>query len=224
MLYDRLGQNNFIERKHHYYQIFQIDQKFSEKIYSIFCNQKTDLSLPATQFSKSKQIEVNICFLHLIPMCNRGTRRVPHVEQELLSLPRHLCTPPVLVWFMLLDLQFSIQWFADPCLSICHFSLSHCYLFFFDLRFCLYLNVDIFFFNQSQGAGVTRRVPHVEQELSGVRVGRSFVFCVMSCRPLFILLSILSDIVLSVLHLTAFDYHFSISKLFFHRRLYLVFY
>jgi uncharacterized protein (DUF58 family) len=42
-----------------------------------------------------------------------------------------------------------------------------CYLFFFDLRFCLYLNVDIFFFNQSQGAGVTRRVPHVEQELSG---------------------------------------------------------
>jgi len=77
---------------------------FSEKIYSIFFNQKTDLSLPATQFSKSNQSEVDIFFLHLIPMCNRGTRRVPHVEQELLSLPGHLCAPPVLVGFVLLDL------------------------------------------------------------------------------------------------------------------------
>ena len=75
------------------------------------------------------------------------------------------------------------------CLSFCHFSFSHCYLFFFDWWLCLYFNVDIFFFNHSQGEGVTRRVQHVEQELSGVRVGRSFVFCVMSCRPLFILLS-----------------------------------
>jgi len=34
----------------------------------------------------------------------RLTRRVPLVEQELLTLPLHLISPPVLTGFMVLDL------------------------------------------------------------------------------------------------------------------------
>ena len=65
---------------------------------------------------------------------------------------------------------------------------------------------------------VTRRVPHVDQELSRVRVARSFVFCEMSCRPLLIPFVIFHlAIVLSVLiRFTAFGYPFGIVKLFFH--------
>jgi hypothetical protein len=36
----------------------------------------------------------------------RVTRRVPLVEQELLTLPEHLSSPPHLVRFVLLDLLF----------------------------------------------------------------------------------------------------------------------
>ena len=38
----------------------------------------------------------------------RLTRRVPLVEQELLTLPDHMSSPPVLVRFVLLDLQFYV--------------------------------------------------------------------------------------------------------------------
>jgi hypothetical protein len=78
---------------------------------------------------------------------------------------------------------------------------------------------------------VKRRVPLVEQELpthpehlcspsifSGVRVPCSLVFCVVSCRSLFVLLSFFHlSIVLSVLFLfTDSDYSFGIFKLFLH--------
>ena len=39
-----------------------------------------------------------------------------HMEQELLSLPEHLI-PPVFIWLVLFDLQFSVQCFVDHCLS-----------------------------------------------------------------------------------------------------------
>ena len=73
---------------------------------------------------------------------------------------------------------------------------------------------------------VTRRVPHVEQELltlpenmssppvfSGVRFVRSLVFCIVFCGSLFVILSfiVLSDL----LQFTASDCHFGIFKLFF---------
>ena len=157
-------------------------------------------------------------------MCNRVTRRVPHVEQELLSLPGHLCAPPVLVGFVLLDLQFSVQWFADPCLSFCHFSFSHCYLFFFDLRFCLYLNVDIFFFQSKS---------RCRSNKTSATCGAGTQWC--SCWSIFrfvcnVLQTVIYPFVNSFRHCVictstyAFDYYFSIFKLFFHRRLYLVFY
>jgi hypothetical protein len=71
------------------------------------------------------------------------------------------------------------------------------------------------------------RVPLVKQEMftlpvftpcfSGVRarVARSFVFCAVFCRSLFVLLSFcLFTIVLSVLRFTDSDYPFGIFKLF----------
>jgi len=45
----------------------------------------------------------------------------------------------------------------------------------------------------------------------GVRVTRSFVFCVMFCRPLFVLLVIVLSVLLQI---TASDYPFGIFKLF----------
>ena len=65
-----------------------------------------------------------------------------------------------LVRFVLLDLQFSVQCFVDHCLSYCPFPLPLYCRSFFNLW------------------------------LSGVRVARSLVFCVVFCRSLFVLLSL----------------------------------
>ena len=105
-----------------------------------------------------------------------------------------------LVGFVLLDLQFSVQCFVDHCLSCCPFLLaivlsfllqsmaqwgSCCSIFSFlcsVLQIIVYLVVPFFwplycrsFFNLW---------------LSGVRVARSLVFCVVFCRSLFVLLSL----------------------------------
>ena len=76
---------------------------------------------------------------------------------------------------------------------------------------------------------VTRRVPHVEQELhalhehqnspqvfSGVRDARLLVFCVMFCRSLFVLLSrfVLVIVLSPLLRLMTSDYLFGTIKLF----------
>ena len=50
-------------------------------------------------------------FLH------RLTRRVPLVEQELLTLPEHLSTPPVFGWFRVTKYSFICVCFVDCCLS-----------------------------------------------------------------------------------------------------------
>ena len=49
------------------------------------------------------------------------TRWVLHVEKELLTLPEHFSSPSVLVGFISLDFQFSVQCFVDHCLSFCDF-------------------------------------------------------------------------------------------------------
>jgi hypothetical protein len=60
------------------------------------------------------------------------TRRVPLVEQELSSLPELLSSYHILVGLVLLDLEFSVQYFVDRCLSF--FIWPLCCLFFFDSR------------------------------------------------------------------------------------------
>ena len=54
------------------------------------------------------------------------SRRVPLVEQELLTLPEHLSSPPVfsgvrIAWSLVLCVCF-----VDRCLSFCTFSYGHC--------------------------------------------------------------------------------------------------
>jgi hypothetical protein len=57
----------------------------------------------------------------------RVTCRVPQVEHRLLTLPEHLSSPRVLVWFVLVDWSFVFcAVFCHHCLSFCHFSFSHC--------------------------------------------------------------------------------------------------
>ena len=57
----------------------------------------------------------------------RLTRRVSLVEQELLTLPGHLGSPPVsgvrVTWSLVLYVCF-----ADLCLSFCTFSFAHCFV------------------------------------------------------------------------------------------------
>jgi hypothetical protein len=54
----------------------------------------------------------------------RLTRRVPLVEQKLLTLPEHLSPPRLLVGFVLLDLLFYMYvLFLYRCLSFCTFLL-----------------------------------------------------------------------------------------------------
>jgi hypothetical protein len=54
--------------------------------------------------NKHNTISVGICSTFL----TRLTRRVPLVEQELLTLPEHVIAPPFLVGFVLPVLQFYV--------------------------------------------------------------------------------------------------------------------
>ncbi len=61
-------------------------------------------------------------FLTYQRLVTRLTQRVPLVEQELLPLPEHLISSPVVVPPYLVLCVF----FAVPCLSFCTFSFGHC--------------------------------------------------------------------------------------------------
>ena len=59
----------------------------------------------------------------------RGTRKMPLVKQELLTLLEHLRSPQFVVWFVLLNLEFSVYCFVDHCLSFWSLyclSFGHC--------------------------------------------------------------------------------------------------
>jgi hypothetical protein len=56
----------------------------------------------------------------------RLTRRVPLVEQELLTLPEHLSSPPVFTGVCVTRSLVLYVCFVDRCLSFCTFSFDHC--------------------------------------------------------------------------------------------------
>jgi hypothetical protein len=56
----------------------------------------------------------------------RLTRRVPLVEQELLTLPEHLSSPPVFSGVHVTRSLVLYICFPDRCLSFCAFSFGHC--------------------------------------------------------------------------------------------------
>ena len=55
----------------------------------------------------------------------RLTRRVPLVEQELLTLPEHLISPTVLSGVRVTGSLVLCVCFVDRCLSLCSFSFGH---------------------------------------------------------------------------------------------------
>jgi hypothetical protein len=67
----------------------------------------------------------------------RLTRRVPLVEQELITLPEHLSSPPVFSGFRVTRSLVLCVCIVDRCLSFCTFSFvcwPLCCPFFFDIR------------------------------------------------------------------------------------------
>ena len=56
----------------------------------------------------------------------RLTRRVPLVEQELLTLPEHQSSPPVFSGVRVTRSLVLYVCFVDRCLSFCTFSFGHC--------------------------------------------------------------------------------------------------
>ena len=56
----------------------------------------------------------------------RLTRRVSLVEQELLTLPEHLSSPPVFSGVRVTRSLVLYVCFVDRCLSFCTFSFGHC--------------------------------------------------------------------------------------------------
>jgi hypothetical protein len=67
----------------------------------------------------------------------RLIRRVPLMEQELLTFPEHLRSLPVFSGVNFIRSLALCVCFVDRCLSLCTFSVDHffvCCLFFFDIR------------------------------------------------------------------------------------------
>ena len=58
--------------------------------------------------------------------CFRLTRRVPLVEQELITLPDHLSSPPVFSGVRVTRSLALCVCFVDRCLSFSTFSFDHC--------------------------------------------------------------------------------------------------
>jgi hypothetical protein len=56
----------------------------------------------------------------------RLTRRVPLMEQELLTLPEHRSSPPVFSGVLVTRSLVLCVCFVDRCLSFCTFSFGHC--------------------------------------------------------------------------------------------------
>ena len=103
------------------------------------------------------------------------------VEQELLTLPEHLLSSPVYSGGCDTLSLVLIVCFVGRCLSFCTFSFGNCVvcfssiygLFWFPLWYLSYWNF-----------------------ISGVRIARSLVFCVVFCRSLSVLLVIVLSVIL----------------------------
>ena len=93
-----------------------------QQFYSyIFTNTSNNGLLQGKQFVTPPQQDTNV--LSFNGIVTRVARRVPHVEQELPTLPEHMNSHRFLVGFAMFELQFSVQYFVDRCLSFFHLSI-----------------------------------------------------------------------------------------------------
>ena len=73
-----------------------------------------------TSFHKKEHTRLTPGFVTRLP------RRVPLVEQKLLTLPEHLSSPPVFCEVRVTRSFVLCVCFVDCCLSFCPFSFGHC--------------------------------------------------------------------------------------------------
>ena len=73
-----------------------------------------------------KHFRVLSSFTTYYGFVTRLTWRVPQVEQELLTLPEHLSSPPVFSGVRVTRSLVLYVCFEDRCLSFCTFSFGHC--------------------------------------------------------------------------------------------------
>ena len=66
----------------------------------------------------------------------RLTRRVPLVEQELLTIPEHLSSLPLFSGVRVTRSLVLYVCFVDRCLSFCTFSFGHCVLLWYTVSDC----------------------------------------------------------------------------------------
>jgi hypothetical protein len=80
-----------------------------------------------SQMTRNMLFVVLSSFITYRPVCNSNTT-VPLENQELVTLPEHLSSPPVFrgVVVVLSNHYCSMWCFVDHCLSLCTFSFGHC--------------------------------------------------------------------------------------------------
>ena len=86
-----------------------------------------DFSIVFWNFSDAvvESCDINEILLKVV-FITRLTRRVPLVEQELLTLPEHLSSPPVFSGVRVTRSLVFYVCFVDRCLPFCTFSFRHC--------------------------------------------------------------------------------------------------
>ena len=86
--------------------------------------QKTYINL--TNGERLRQLKLIVYFLHVCEYHLVWFIRVPLVEQELLTVPEHLSSPPIFSGVRVTRSLVSCIRFVDRCLSYYTFSVGHC--------------------------------------------------------------------------------------------------
>ena len=103
-------------------------QRYSVTLKKSWCDHKTfELTIFASVASLLAATErhtlyICICCWNVVIL----TRRVPQLEQELLTLPEYLRSPPVFSGVRVTRSLVLYVCFLDRCLSFCSFSFVHC--------------------------------------------------------------------------------------------------
>ena len=80
---------------------------------------------PRICFTCRKHFPILLSFITYHRFVTRLTRRVPLVEQELLTLPEHLSSSPIFSGVRVTRSLILYVCFVDHCLSLCTFSFGH---------------------------------------------------------------------------------------------------
>jgi hypothetical protein len=93
----------------------------------LFQWQSIIFSLTSDLYLQPSVLDESMLLIRIIQnILTRLTRRVPLVEQELLTLPWHLSSPTIFSGVRVTRSLVLCVCFVDRCLSFCTFSFGHC--------------------------------------------------------------------------------------------------